>query len=71
MSSFAYDLMTMGEVEITSFHEMYLKNTTISTPVLQRRVTLVQSGINVEEFLFGIGLKHSTIQVLFKYFLGQ
>jgi hypothetical protein len=63
--------MTMGEVDITSLHEMYLKNTTRSTPMLQRRVFLVQSEINLAEFLFGIGLNHSTIQVLFKYLLGQ
>jgi len=31
----------------------------------------VQSEINLAEFQFGISLKHSTIQVLFKYFLGH
>jgi len=69
-SLLAYDLMTMGEVDITSLHEMYLKNTTRSIPMLQRRFSLVQSEINLAEFLFSIGLNHSTIQVLFKYFFG-
>jgi hypothetical protein len=71
MSSLAWDLMTMGEADIILLHETYLKNTTSSTPILQRRVTIGQSEINLAEFLFGIGVKHSTMQVLFKCSLGQ